>query len=86
MAEYERWGELSDAASGHFPADFTPEDVATAQWLNTLYDIDGEQLPPRYAQTLLGDPQHAPASDDLEERTINAVFTQLALARPQPTA
>ncbi len=92
MGEYERWGELSDDASRarHFPADFTPEDVTTAQWLNARYDIDGEQLPPRYAQTLLGDPQHALASDDFEERTIDAVFARLALARSggatRPTA
>jgi hypothetical protein len=87
MAEFERWGELSADASRarQFPADFTPEDAATAHWLNTLYDIDGEHLPPRYAQTLLGDPQHIPASDDLEERMLDAVFARLALARPAIT-
>src|SRR5579875_1052676 len=88
MAEFERCNDdattpqraLNDGRL--LPADFTAEEAETCQWLNDHYHIAGEELPPLYAKTLLGDPRHAPASDDFEERTLDAVFGRLGLERP----
>lgn len=67
------------------PLDYTSEDAQMAGWLNDLFDVAGEQLPPRYAQTLLGEPRHAPASDDFEDRIAQTVFRRLDLSRPKLT-
>jgi len=88
MAEFERFDD--DATSCEWmlndgrllPADFTADEAETARWLNNHFNIAGEELPPLYAKTLLGDPRHAPASDDFEERTLAAVFGRLELERP----
>jgi hypothetical protein len=68
------------------PTDFAADEVTLAQSFHTHFDIAGENLPPRYAQTLLGDPRHAPASDDFEERIITHVFQTLDLERPTRAA
>jgi hypothetical protein len=68
------------------PADFTADEAETAQWLNAHFDIIGENLPPYYAQTLLGDPRHAPAGEDFEARMVASVFTRLELERPATPA
>jgi len=49
------------------PDDFEPEDVAFAHFLSGHFDIEGENLPPRYAQTLLGNPLYGPVADDFAE-------------------
>ncbi len=96
MAEFEPLGDevppqewaLNDGRA--LPADFTADEAEIAQWFSSHFDIVGENLPPRYAQTLLGDPRHAPASEDFEERIITSVFQRLDLERPSsppaPTA
>lgn len=88
MAEFEQFDDnatplewmLPDGRP--LPPDFTADEVSLAQSFNDHFDIAGENLPPRYAQTLLGDPRHAPASDDFEERMISGVFQALHLERP----
>jgi len=80
-------GALDDGRT--LPADYTADETEIARWFNAHFDIVGENLPPRYAQTLLGDPCHAPASEDFEERMIISVFQRLELKRPSsptPTA
>lgn len=86
MAESERTEEsvltnhtLPDGRT--LPLDYTSEDAYLATLLNDLFDVEGELLPPRYAQTLLGEPRHAPASDDFEDRIAQSVFRQLNLTR-----
>ncbi|HKD76496.1 MAG TPA: hypothetical protein VKB76_13420 [Ktedonobacterales bacterium] len=63
------------------PDDFDAEDAALARTLNSVYHIQREYLPPCYAQTLLGYPQYAPASDEFVERVTNSVFERLDLTR-----
>ncbi len=63
------------------PAEFDAREVDMAHLLNSCFDLAGENLPPRYAQTLLGNPRHAPASEDFEERAIASVFERLGLER-----
>ncbi len=64
------------------PETFSDADAEMAQTLNDLFDIAGENLPPRYVQTVLGDPLHAPADDDFEDRIASTVFDRLGVARP----
>jgi|GEM_PF-3210641 len=66
------------------PDDFEPEDVAFAHFLSGHFDIEGENLPPRYAQTLLGNPLYGPVADDFADRISAAVFQRLNLTRPAP--
>jgi hypothetical protein len=88
MAEFEQHDD--DATSLEWmlpdgralPTDFTADEVTLAQSFQQHFDIVGENLPPRYAQTLLGDSRHAPASDDFEDRMITGVFQALHLERP----
>lgn len=66
------------------PADFACDDIELAAWLNGCFDVQGENLPPRYAQTLLGEPEHAAATEDFEERIAAQVFKRLHIPRPGP--
>jgi hypothetical protein len=89
MAEFEHFDEAALptrmlADGRRLPADFTPEETDTAQWLNGVFDIIGEDLPPYYARTLLGDPAQACVADDFEAATIATVFARLDLPRTPP--
>jgi len=64
------------------PADFDGDDVVMTRLFNEVFDIEGEILPPRYAQTLLGSDVSRPATDDFEERIQASVFDKLGLAVP----
>jgi hypothetical protein len=66
------------------PDDFDAEDLAMAQLLNSAFHIQEEILPPRYTQTLLGNPLHEPADDDFTDRVADNVFRRLALTRQTP--
>jgi hypothetical protein len=66
----------------HVPETFSDADAEMAQTLNDFFDIAGEELPPSYVQTVLGDPLHAPADDGLEDRIATTVFARLGLERP----
>ncbi len=61
------------------PIDFTADDVEIAECLNSHFDIQNEDLPPLYAQTLLSGQSHAVADDDLETRVQTGVFQSLGL-------
>ena len=89
MAKFERFDEgmspermLPDGRQ--LAADFSAEEAEIAYWLNDQFNIAGENLPPRYAQTLLGDPRHAPAGEDYETHLTDEVFCRLHLTRTAP--
>ena len=89
MVEFERFDEgmppermLPDGRL--LAADFSADDAEVAYWFNEQFNIAGENLPPRYAQTLLGDPRHAPAGEDFEAQITDDVFRRLHLTRPTP--
>ncbi len=74
------------------PEDFTDEDIAFAQEMNTLFSLDTEEMPPYYVQTLLDaeNPRLQPAAHGLEYKTLAHVFRRLKLRRrlfhPKPVS
>lgn len=90
MAEFDRCDKgmipgriLADGRQ--LPVEFSAEEAVTAHWLNDHYNVTGENLPPRYVQTLLGDPRQAPATDDFEAHITATVFARLHIERPAPS-
>jgi hypothetical protein len=65
------------------PEDFTDEDMAFAQEMDTLFSLDTEEMPPYYVQTLLDseNPRLQPAAHGLEYKTLAHVFRRLKLRR-----
>ncbi len=65
------------------PEDFTAEDIAFAQELETLFAPDKEELPPYFVQTLLEaeNPIFQPVIHGLEHKTHAKVFRRLKLHR-----
>src|SRR6266567_2837650 len=65
------------------PADFSAEDMAFAQELDSLFDIQEEKMPPYYVQTLLdsAESRFRPAENGFEYKTRARVFRRLKLRR-----
>ncbi|HEX6483406.1 MAG TPA: hypothetical protein VF043_31555 [Ktedonobacteraceae bacterium] len=65
------------------PPDFSEEDLAFAQELNTLFSPEQEELPPYFVQTLLQaeDPRFRPVEYGFEKKTSARVFRRLRLRR-----
>ena len=65
------------------PPDFSEEDLAFAQELNTLFSPEQEELPPYFVQTLLQaeDPRFRPVEYGFEKKTSARVFHRLKLRR-----
>lgn len=65
------------------PPDFSEEDLAFAQELNTLFSPEQEELPPYFVQTLLQaeDPRFRPVEHGFEKKTSAHVFHRLKLRR-----
>ena len=65
------------------PSDFTEEDLAFAEELNTLFSLEQEELPPYFVQTLLQaeDPRFRPVEHGFEKKTSARVFRRLKLRR-----
>ncbi len=91
MSEFERqlnkmWENDPSALSTQretIPADFSAEDVAFAQELDSLFDIQEEEMPPYYVQTLLdsAESRFQPAKNGFEYKTRARVFRRLKLRR-----
>ncbi len=90
MSEFERQenSKEDDAASlsllGRIlPDDFSEEDKAFAQELDTLFALEEEELPPYFAQTLLepDDPRFQVAEHGFEHKIRARVFRRLQLRR-----
>ena len=90
MSEFEK--ELNSGGSGFsslstdipdIPADFSEEDLAFVQELNTLFAPKEEELPPFYVQTLLEseDRRFQPVEQGFEHKTSARVFRRLKLRR-----
>ncbi len=89
MSEFERqlndiWEKEPSSFSGHkeaLPADFSDEDVAFAQELDSLFDIAREEVPPYYVQTLLEHEELSfqPDENGFEYKTRARVFRRLKL-------
>jgi len=74
----------SISLSGHtVPDDFSDEDVAFAQELGSLFDVEQENLPPYFVQTLLDseNPRFSPAERGFEHKARVRVFRRLKLHR-----
>jgi hypothetical protein len=68
------------------PADFSDEDIAFAQELDSFFDIAREEIPPYYVQTLL-DPEQLsfqPVANNFVYKTRARVFRRLKLRRRLP--
>ena len=65
------------------PPDFSEEDLAFAEELNTLFSPEQEELPPYFVQTLLQaeDPRFRPVERSFEKKTSARVFHRLRLRR-----
>jgi hypothetical protein len=65
------------------PPDFSQEDLAFAEELNTLFSLEQEELPPYFVQTLLQaeDPRFRPVEHGFEKKTSARVFRRLKLRR-----
>ncbi len=88
MSEFDRqlntWeGDLSTLSTqGHdLPADFSEEDIAFAQELDTLFAPHKEEIPPYFVQTLLesDDPRFQPVEHGFEYKTRARVLRRLKL-------
>ena len=65
------------------PEDFTDEDIAFAQEMETLFAPEKEELPPYFVQTLMEaeNPRFQPVEHGLEHKTRARVFRRLKLRR-----
>jgi hypothetical protein len=65
------------------PDDFTDEDMAFAQELESLFAIDKEEIPPYFVQTLLDseEPRFQPIEPGFEKKVVANVFRRLKLRR-----
>jgi hypothetical protein len=90
MREFERetYGSENDAGylskgSPEIPADFSVDDVVFAHELDALFNVEKEEIPPLFAQTLLGphNPQFQVAGDEFESKIRARVFRRLHLHR-----
>src|SRR5258708_4721886 len=65
------------------PEDFSMEDIAFAEELESLLALDEEKMPPYFVQTLLDaeDERFQPASRQFEQKTHAEVFRRLKLKR-----
>jgi len=89
MREFEResYGSEDDAdylsKDSEIPADFSVDDVVFAHELDALFNVEKEEVPPLFAQTLLGphSPQFQMAGDEFESKIRARVFRQLRLQR-----
>ncbi len=65
------------------PTDFTNEDVAFVQEMESLFSLATEEMPPYYVQTLLDaeNPRFQPVEHGLEYKTRARVFRRLHLRR-----
>lgn len=76
-------GEASNPQAGtDYPADFTTDEAAFAAELRGLFSPEREELPPRYVETLLGEPRQRPLENGFEQKLAYRVFRQLNLPRP----
>lgn len=90
MSEFDGQMNREDAGSspisigGHkIPDDFSDEDMTFAQELGSLFDIEQEDLPPYFVQTLLDseNPRFQPVEQGFEHKARALVFRRLNLKR-----
>jgi hypothetical protein len=82
--ESNRWGEnFSSFSMRDLPDDFSDEDLAFAQELDSLFPLDAEELPPYFVQTLLDaeEPRFQEVEHGFEQKTQVCVFRRLKLRR-----
>ena len=80
----DRESELASlAAREHVPGDFSEEEMAFAQELDSLFSLETEEMPPLFVQTLLAadDPRLHIAEHGFELKTQARVFRELNLKR-----
>ncbi|MHB8599021.1 MAG: hypothetical protein ACYDER_19690 [Ktedonobacteraceae bacterium] len=90
MGEFDGQMNMEDAGfspgsiSGHnVPDDFSDEDMSFAQELGSLFDVEQENLPPYFVQTLLDseNPRFQPVEQGFEHKARARVFRRLKLKR-----
>ena len=92
MSEFERIDQDSawaNAGELKFPADFTKEEAAFARKMREIFVIEGEDLPPLYAQTLLDPEKYEIPNRGFEQRVTAEVLERLHLSgksRPESSS
>jgi hypothetical protein len=90
MSEFDGQMNREDADSSpistngpRLPDDFSDEDMTFAQELGTLFDVEQENLPPYFVQTLLDseNPRFQPVEQGFEHKARARVFHRLHLKR-----
>ncbi len=88
MGEYEEqlnfWeNDLPPLSAHNQGSDFSEEDLAFAQELDTFFSLQDEVIPPYFVQTLLAseDPRFQPVEPGFEHKTRARVFRRLKLRR-----
>ena len=87
MSESEKYFDDKEPASlpagDAFPGDFSEEEVAFVQELDSLFSPENEEVPPLFVQTLLAaeDPRLQIAEREFELKTLARVFRTLNLNR-----
>jgi len=90
MSEFEEQLHKKESDSASFlargrviPQDFSEEEIAFAQELDSFFALDKEQIPPYFVQTLLepDDPRFQAVEDGFEHKTRARVFRRLNLHR-----
>ncbi|MEO8973286.1 MAG: hypothetical protein ABI406_17005 [Ktedonobacteraceae bacterium] len=82
--DWEDAGSSPISISGHnVPDDFSDEDMSFAQELGSLFDVEQENLPPYFVQTLLDseNPRFQPVEQGFEHKARARVFRRLKLKR-----
>lgn len=83
MSEFERIDQDSawaNAGELKFPEDFTKEEAAFARKMREIFAIEGEDLPPLYAQTLLDQEMYEIPNRGFEQRVTAVVLERLHLS------
>src|SRR5947209_6879731 len=75
--------DFSSLSTQGLPDDFSDEDLAFAQELDTLFALDEEELPPYFVQTLLDSEEShfQPIEHGVEHKTQARVFRRFILRR-----
>ena len=90
MSEFERYPNGSEDVLHHLsldavdiPDDFSADDIAFAQELDTFFDLDQEEVPPLFVQTLLAtnDARFQAVETGFETKTRARVLRRLKLPR-----
>lgn len=87
MSGFERGSDGGAWTTEHkdeaYPEDFSLDEAEFASTLREFFSVEREDMPPLYAQTMLGDERTAIVDQGFEHRLVYRVFRRLSLPRRQ---